>query len=162
MTSAFKNKSGFATDTANRYFEDYIPGSIHKFGEITVSEAEIVDFASKFDPQLFHLDPDKARNSLVGGLIASGFHTSAITMRLLVDHYLSQVAGLESPGLDTLRWLKPVRPGDRLWVRLHIVDTRKSKSKPDRGIVTTQVDTFNQHDEQVMAFRAMMFVRCRN
>ena len=95
---------------AERYFEDYHVGLMDEFGEITVTAEEIVEFASRYDPQTMHVDPDGAARDPMGGLIASGWHTAAMTMRLFVEHYLSKVATLPSPGLDELRWLRPVRP----------------------------------------------------
>ena len=106
--------SEFNLPIDDRYFEDYIPGSVYEFGSILVEEKDILDFAQKFDPQIFHLDKDKARNGPFGGLIASGWHTTALAMRLLVDHFLSKVAGMGSPGSGPIRFLKPVRPGDEL------------------------------------------------
>ena len=161
MKTPFNNKTSFATPCSDRYFEDYIPGSIHEFGEILVDEAEVIEFARHYDPQYFHTDPLKARDSMFGGLIASGFHTGSMVMRLLVDHYLSEVAGMGSPGLDELRWLKPVRPMDRLWIRITITEAKRSRSKPDRGLVSGLVEVFNQNNEIVMTFKAMVFVGSR-
>ena len=105
-----------------RWFEDYTPGSVYEFGSIHVSEQEIIAFASQYDPQPFHLDRALAAESVFGGLVASGWHTASMTMRLLVDYYLSEVSSLGSPGIDELRWLLPVRPGDELAVRVTILD----------------------------------------
>lgn len=162
MTTTFTNHSSFATATSNRFFEDYIPGSTHEFGQVEVTDEEVLAFARKYDPQYFHTDPVKARDSMFGGLIASGFHTAAMVMRLLVDHYLSQVAGMGSPGLDELRWLKPVRPGDQLRIRITIAQANRSRSKPDRGLVTSPVEVLNQKSEVVMTFTVMVFVKCRS
>src|SRR5215475_3072288 len=107
----------FATPIESRYFEDYVAGTVYTFGSTKVDEADIVRFAREYDPQPFHIDPAAARTSPFGGVIASGWHTAAIMMRLVVDHYLSRVASLASPGLDELRWTQPVRPGDTLSVR---------------------------------------------
>ncbi len=96
----------------DRYFEDYIPGAIFEYGEIRVDEPDIIDFARRFDPQDMHVDPDAARRGRFGGLIASGWHTGAIMMRLLADNFLPKGASLASPGIDELRWLHPVRPGE--------------------------------------------------
>jgi len=120
-----------------------------------------IEFARQYDPQYFHTDPLRARDSMFGGLIASGFHTAAMVMRLLVDHFLSQVAGMGSPGIDELRWLKPVRPGDRLWIRITIQEAKRSRSKPDRGLVSSLVEVLNQGNETVMTFKAMVFVGSR-
>ena len=130
----------FTAPRDDRYFEDYSPGHVYEFGTITVSEAEIVAFARQFDPQDFHMDPEKAAAGQFGGIIASGWHTASLAMRLYVDHYLSHVASLASPGVDEIRWLKPVRPGDTLRIRVTILDARPSRSKPDRGIVRARVE----------------------
>jgi acyl dehydratase len=143
------------------YFEDYVAGSVHEFGAITVAAAEVIAFARRFDPQPFHTDPDAAQQSIFGGLIASGWHTAALMMRLIVENYLSQVASLGSPGVDELRWLKPVRPGDTLSVRVTTLETNRSRSKPDRGIVRSFIEVLNQHREVVMSVQAVNFFRCR-
>lgn len=161
MNNPFNSKTSFTTPSSDRYFEDYIVGSVHEFGEVLVDETEVIEFAHKYDPQYFHTDPVKAQDSMFGGLIASGFHTGSMVMRLLVDHYLSQVAGMGSPGLDELRWLKPVRPGNRLWIRITIQEAKRSRSKPDRGLVSALVEALNQSNEIVMTFKAMVFVQCR-
>src|SRR5579864_8105352 len=142
-----------------RYFEDYVPGSAHEFGPVVVSESDILDFARRYDPQPFHADPDKAASGPFGGLIASGWHTAAITMRLLVDHYLSAGSSLGSPGIDEVRWTKPVRPGDTLAVRVTVVEARRSRSKPDRGLVRSRIEVLNQLGEVVMSLTAMNFMR---
>lgn len=153
--------STFTTPIEKRYFEDYVPGSVHEFGPIKVEEAEIIEFARRYDPQPFHIDPEAAKDSIYGGLIASGWHTAGLMMRLLVDHYLSHVASLGSPGVDELRWLKPVRPGDELSVRVTVLETRRSRSKPDRGIVRSFVEVLNQKGEVVMTLKAVNFLLCR-
>src|SRR6516225_11895720 len=151
----------FKTPINDRYFEDYIEGDIHCFGSITVELDELIAFARRFDPQSFHVDPDAAKLTQFGGLIASGWHTAALTMRLFAEHYLTHVASLASPGLDELRWLKPVRPGDTLSVRATVTTARRSRSKPDRGVVTTLIEVFNQHGVPVMTMKAMNLLRCR-
>ncbi len=145
----------------DRYFEDYVAGAVHNFGSIKVEESEIIDFARHFDPQSFHVDPELANDSIYGGLIASGWHSASLMMRLFVDHYLSHVASLGSPGVDELRWLKPVRPGDVLSLRVTVSETTRSRSKPDRGIVNSYVETLNQNGEVVMTMKALNFVKCR-
>ncbi|MGE5385541.1 MAG: MaoC family dehydratase [Betaproteobacteria bacterium] len=152
----------FSTPIDKRYFEDYVPGTRYEFGEIGVSQAEIVDFAQRFDPQVFHVDPEGAQATPFGGLIASGWHTGSLMMRLIADHYLSSVASLASPGVDELRWLRPVRPGDRLRVRILVVDAHRSRTKPDRGMVRSSVEVVNQQGETVMSMILMNFLRCRN
>ncbi|MFH0960448.1 MAG: MaoC family dehydratase, partial [Pseudomonadota bacterium] len=131
--------SSFINPIDDRYFEDYVAGTVHNFGSITVEESEIVDFARRFDPQPFHTDPQLAKDSIYGGLIASGWHSASLMMRLFVQHYLSHVASLGSPGVDELRWLKPVRPGDVLSLRITVSEVIRSRSKPDRGIVNSYV-----------------------
>ena len=98
----------------DRWFEDYVPGAVHDLGSVVVDEQEVIAFARQFDPQPFHLDKERAEESVFGGLIASGWHTACMAMRLIVDHYLSEVSSEGSPGIDELRWLRPVRPGDQL------------------------------------------------
>ena len=142
-------RSQFRTPVEKRYFEDYEEGSVHEFGSIAVEEEEIVSFGRRYDPQVFHTDPVEATKTVFGGLVASGWHTAALAMRLIVDHYLSHVASLGSPGVDELRWLKPVRPGNKLSLRISIVETRRSRTKPDRGIVCSLVEAMNQDHEVV-------------
>jgi acyl dehydratase len=154
--------SQFVTPVDDRYFEDYIAGDIHEFGSIAVTGDEIVEFASRYDPQPFHTDRDAARNTEFGGLIASGWQTAGWMMRLVVEHFLSHVASLASPGVDELRWTKPVRPGDTLSVRATIVETRPSASKPDRGLVRTRFEVLNQRGEVVMSAKAMNLLKRRD
>ena len=151
----------FTTPAEDRYFEDYVPGSVHEFGSIAVEEAEMINFARRFDPQPFHIDPEAAKQSIFGGLIASGWHTASLAMRLLVDHYISHVASLGSPGVDELRWLKPVRPGDTLSVRITLLVAQRSRSKPDQGFIRGSTEVLNQHGEVVMTMKSGGFVRCR-
>jgi acyl dehydratase len=145
-----------------RYFEDYKVGSTYEYGTIAVDEAEAIAFARKFDPQPIHVDPVAAADGPFGGLIASGWHTTALMMRLFVDHYLSSVASLASPGVDELRWLKPVRPGDELRIRVTVTEARISRSKPERGIVRTMIEVLNQHGEIVSSMNAMNLLRTRS
>jgi acyl dehydratase len=147
------DKVSFAAPADERYFEDYVAGSVHEFGDFTVTEADVVDFAKRFDPQYIHTDPDSAKNGPFKGLIASGWHSGAILCRLMVDHYISHVASLGSPGVDEMRWLHPVRPGDKLRIRTKITETRLSKSKPDRGLVSCEVEMINQEDQPVMSLK---------
>lgn len=144
-----------------RYFEDYSTGETLEFGDYLVTETEIIEFASKYDPQAFHIDPEAAKYSIYGGLIASGWMTGSIMMRLMADSFVSPRASMGSPGMDEVRWLQPVRPGDRLRMRVSILSTRRSTSKPDRGIVVSLSEALNQHDEVVMSFRSMLMTRCR-
>lgn len=153
--------SGFSAPIDDRFFEDYRPGSVHLFGSLTISRDEIIEFAQRFDPQAFHLDPEAAKGTMYGGLIASGWHTSSLMMRLFVDHYLSHNASLGSPGVDALRWYKPVRPGDRLAIRVTVTETRRSRTKPDRGILHSYVEVLNQDDEVVCSMKALNMLLCR-
>jgi acyl dehydratase len=155
-------ETSFPVDRAQRYFEDYRPGLVLEFGAVPVDEAQIVDFARKYDPQPFHVDAAQAAQGPFGGLIASGWHTGSLMMRLLVEHYLSPLASLGSPGLDELRWPAPVRPGDTLSVRVTILEARRSASKPDRGLVRSLLEVLNQRREVVMSCRALNFMRCRD
>ena len=144
-----------------RYFEDYVPGAVHEFGAIAVDENDVIEFATRFDPQSFHIDPIAARDSHFGGLIASGWHTCSMVMRAMVDEYLSTVASIGSPGVDEIRWLMPVRPGDTLSVRIEILDARPSQSKPDRGLVHSSIETLNQNGDIVMRMKTIGFFRRR-
>jgi acyl dehydratase len=125
--------SNFAAPVDQRYLDDYIAGSAFEFGQISLSEEEIIDFARRFDPQPIHTDAQAAAHSPFGGLIASGWHTASVMMRLFTDHFLSHVASIASPGVDELRWLMPVRPGDALSIRVTILEVKRSRSKPDRA-----------------------------
>jgi acyl dehydratase len=154
--------STFSLSVDERYFEDYVPGSVYEFGSIVMREEEMVDFARRFDPQIFHIDAEAARKSAFQGLIASGWYTGAVSMRLLVDHYLSHVASLGSLGMDEVRFLKPVRPGDELSIRVTVLETRRSQSKPDRGIVRSSIEVMNQQGEVVMSRTAANLMRCRD
>lgn len=146
----------------DRYFEDYVAGSVHEFGSIAVEQDEVIAFANRFVPLPYHTDPELAKKTIYGGLIASGWHTAALMMRLYTEHYLSKVANLGSPGVDELRWDKPVRPGDVLSIRVTILETRLSNSKPDRGIVRSFVEVLNQNREVVMSLKMVNLVRTRD
>ena len=146
----------------DRWFEDYVPGTVHDLGSVVVDEQEVVAFARQFDPQPFHLDQERAEKSVFGGLVASGWHTACMVMRLMVDHYLSEVSSEGSPGIDELRWLRPVRPGDQLLVSITILDARRSRSRPERGVVRSQIETLNQDGQVVMHLTFAVFIRCRN
>jgi acyl dehydratase len=155
------SKSSFTTSPENRYFEDYVAGSVHEFGSVAVEEQEILDFGKRFVPLSYHTDPELAKKSIYGRLIASGWHTAALMMRLYTDHYLSRIANLGSPGGDELRWDKPVFPGDELSIRVTVLESRRSESKPDRGIVRSFVEVMNQNREIVMSVKMVNFVRSR-
>ncbi len=144
-----------------RYFEDYPEGLTATAGPVTVREEDIIAFAQRYDPQYFHIDPVAAQESPYGGLIASGWHTCAIMMRLLVENFLSPASSLGSPGIDELRWRAPVRPGDRLSVHVRVIEARPSQSKPDRGLIRSAIEVRNQRGEAVMTLTAMNLVRRR-
>jgi acyl dehydratase len=145
----------FLRPISDRYFEDYIEGDVHCFGTI-------VAFANRFDPQTLHTDPEAAKSGPFGGLIASGWHTAGLMTRLFMDHYLTKVASLGSPGGDELRWLKPVRPGDTLSVRVTVLKAVPSKSKLDRGAVTSFVEVINQAGEVAMTFKVVNIIAKRS
>jgi acyl dehydratase len=145
---------------AKTYFDDFKVGEVAALGERHVSEEEIIAFAKQFDPQPFHVDPEAAKTSMFGGIIASGWHTCALSMRMMCDAYLLDAASLGSPGVDQIRWLKPVRAGDTIRGERITVEARASQSKPDRGVVTSEWRVYNQHDELVMTMRGMgMFLK---
>jgi acyl dehydratase len=148
------SSTDFLVAIDDRYFEDYEANAVYEYGLRVVGEAEIVDFAARFDPQPIHLDAKFAAHGPFGGLIASGWHTAGIFMRLFADHYLSRVASLGSPGVDELRWSTPVRPGDSLRLRTTIVETRRSRSKLDRGLVRTHAELLNQDDKNALTLTA--------
>ena len=145
-----------------RWFEDYVPGTVYDLGSVMVDEQEVIAFAQQFDPQPFHLDKEQAEKSVFGELIASGWHTACMAMRLIADHYLSEVSSEGSPGIDEIRWLRPVRPGDQLTVRITVIDARRSRSRPERGIVRSKTETLNQDGEVVMHLTSTIFIRCHN
>ena len=151
----------FPVPLAERWFEDFVPGAVYEFGRAEVGESEIINFARRFDPQPMHLEPEAAAHGPFGGLIASGWHTAAIMMRLFVDHFLPGHASLASPGIDELRWTLPVRPGDILRLRVTVLEAVRSRSKPDRGMVRTLIEVLNQHDAVVMSLKPMNLLRCR-
>ncbi|WP_433464603.1 MaoC family dehydratase [Spirillospora sp. CA-128828] len=151
----------FTAPIDDRYFEDYAEGATYEYGHVTVSEAEILEFARRFDPQPIHVDADFAASGPFKGIIASGWHTGSIMMRLFADHVLSRVASLASPGVDELRWPAPVRPGDSLRLRVTILEARPSRSKPDRGIVRTRAELLNQDDQAVLHTLPMNLLRRR-
>jgi len=155
------DKAGFKTSVEDRYFEDYVPGSVHEFGRITIEEDGIVAFGKQFDPQLFHTKPEDAKSTIYGGLIASGWHTASLMMRECVRHYLPRAASLGSHGVDELRWNLPVRPGDTLSVRVTILEASRSRSKPDRGIVQSLFEVLNQDGNVVMSAKGVNFISCR-
>jgi acyl dehydratase len=152
----------FAVPIDDRYFEDYQPGASYEYGSVEVTEADILAFARRWDPQPIHIEPDWARTGPFGGLIASGWHTSAICMRMFIDHYLTHNASLASPGIDEMRFAIPVRPGDVLRLRLTVAESRPSRSKPDRGLIFTRFEAVNQDDAIVMSLIALNMIGRRH
>ena len=144
-----------------RFFEDFSPGEVTEFGDYLITEEEILEYARRYDPQPFHVDREAAAESMFGGLIASGWMTGSIMMRLLVEHFISPISGMGSPGVDEVRWPKPVRAGDRLRVRITTIEAKRSQSKPDRGIIQVQQEMINQHGDTVMSLRGTSFLKCR-
>ena len=141
------------TDTSDFIpFESFEIGQVQEFGAYEVTEAEILEFARKYDPQFFHLDPEAAKNSLFGGLCASGWHTCGMTMAMMVENMDKTGRSLGSPGLDELRWKRPVYPGDVLSVRMEVLDLVPSRSRPGIGFVISRTTTLNQNGDVVMEF----------
>lgn len=136
-------------------------GKVITYQGPTVTEQAILEYARQYDPQAFHIDKTAAEQSIYGGLIASGWHTMSLTMRMLCDAYLLEAASMGSPGVDTIRWLRPVRPGDTLSLRTIVTETRRSRSKPDRGIICYDAEVFNQQGDIVMSFNAMGMFKTR-
>lgn len=145
----------------DRFFEDYVPGVGGTYGPTSVTEAEIVAFATSFDPHAMHVDPVAARSGGFGGLIASGWHTTALMMRLMVGNFLNEKASVASPGVDELRWVRPVRPGDELRARFEVVSARASRSRPDRGLMRVGIEMINQDDQVVMTQTMINLLRRR-
>lgn len=146
------------TGVSRLYWDDFRAGQAFELGSRTVSKEEIVRFARAFDPQPFHVDEAAAQRYPYGGLIASGWHTASMVMRMFVDGLLAERApSMGSPGVDELRWLKPVRPGDTVTLTLHVVETRASRSKPDRGLVIVRHELRNQSGETVMTMLSKGF-----
>ena len=143
------------------YFEDLAPGQVYALGQRTLDRNEIVAFAQDWDPQPFHLDEEAAAASIYGGLIASGWHTVCVFMRLFADGLLRRAAALGSPGVDEVRWLRPVRPRDTLEARLEIVEVTPSRSRPDRGSVRIRCLMTNQDDDEVLTMQAILLFRRR-
>jgi len=147
--------------TAEVYFEDFTPGREFRTEGITITEGQIIDFAMTFDPQPFHLNVEAAKASIYEGLIASGFQTMALTFRLFVQTRALAACSLGSPGVDEVRWLRPVRPGDTLKATVQVLEQRPSMSKPDRGIVRLHWTTVNHRGEPVLTMTSLQLVRRR-
>lgn len=141
-----------------RYFEDFRVGDTFDLGSQTITEEDIVTFAKRFDPQPFHIDPERAKDSIFGGLVASGWHTTAIFMRLFFNGLLSDTASMGSPGVDEVRWLKPVRPGNSIYARFTVLESTPSRSRSNLGILRSVCELYNQDGEQVMCLKGVHFV----
>ena len=161
MTGALRLPD-FSLPPSERHLEDYVVGAAYEYGTLVVSEEEILEFANRFDPQPIHVDRAFALAGPFHGIIASGWHTASLMMRLLADHYLPGSASLASPGIDELRWLQPVRPNDALRIRVTVLESRRSRSKPDRGLVRSAIEVLNQDDDVVMTVNALNMVRVRD
>ena len=154
--------AGHTTDHILYYWEDLLPGSERDLGTITPTREEIIAFASQFDPQPFHLDDAAAKASVFGSLCASGWHTCAMAMRLMVTNFLHQSSSLGSPGLENLQWKKPVLPNDTLRLRHKIIASRPMRSKPDVGLVRTEWHMHNQHGDLVLFMEGWSMFRRRH
>jgi acyl dehydratase len=142
------------------YWEDFSAGQVVEYGPRLVTAEEIKDFAAAFDPQPMHLDEEAARATMIGGLCASGWHTCSIMMRMIADGFIMNSSSMGAPGVDEVRWLAPVRPGDRLTVRASVLETRASNTRPDRGFAKFCFDVFNAAGTRVMTSTAqLMFGR---
>jgi acyl dehydratase len=150
------------TDSFKYYFEDFEPGQMTEVKGPTLSREEIVEFASRFDPQPFHVDEEKAKQSIYHGVIASGWHTASLCMRMICDAYLLDAASMGSSGVDEMRWLIPVRPGDTISMRMTVLETKTSRTRPDMGIVRHRWDVFNQNQELVMEMTGVGLYRRRH
>ncbi|HEX6512665.1 MAG TPA: MaoC family dehydratase [Chloroflexota bacterium] len=154
-------EADFAVARERRALEDFVEGAVYEYGPISFSADEMVEFARRYDPQLMHTDPEYAEAGPYGGLIASGWQTASMMMRLVVDHYLPTTASIGSPGVDELRWHRPVRPGDALRLRITVLEVRPSQSKPDRGILRSKWEALNQCDELVLSLAGVNFILTR-
>jgi acyl dehydratase len=143
------------------FWEDFPVGNVRDFGDLPVTREAVLEFARKFDPQPFHVDDEAAQASLFGGLCASGWHTCAMAMRMMCDGYLLDSASLGSPGIDHLRWLKPVFPGDALRVRMTVLAARPMASRPSVGLVQSHWEVRNQNDEPVLTMEGWGMFRRR-
>ena len=139
------------------FWEDFVPGVRERMGQVIVDREEVIDFARRYDPQPFHIDEEEAENSIYGGIIASGWHTCSMVMRLMCDSYLLNSSSLGSPGIEGVKWPRPVYPDDVLTAFRTVTETRASSSKPDRGIVKTFWETENQNGDLVMSMTGINF-----
>jgi acyl dehydratase len=136
-------------EITGRYLEDFAVGQTFRSGRLRIDKERIKTFGAEFDPQPFHIDEEAARDTIFGGLAASGWHTAAVTMRLLVEGDLKPSGGIVGAGFDEFRWPRPVRPGDELRVESEVLEVRRSKSRPDQGLIKVRTTTLNQNDEAV-------------
>jgi len=150
-----------APEHVTRYFEDYVPGLTVDCGSFSLDEGQIIAFAKDYDPQPFHVDPAAAAAGPYGGIIASGWQTTSLMMRQVVEHFISPESGLGAAGIDELRWPRPVRPGDTLRVTATVLEARRSASKPDRGIIRSRMELTNAAGQPVMTLSAVNFVLVR-
>ena len=141
-----------------RYFEDFAVGDVLDLGTTSASQEEIIAFAKQFDPQPFHTDPERAKDSAFGTLVASGWHTGGLLMRLLVDNLLNDTISLGSPGLDEIRWRQPVHPDEVLHGRLTVLEVNTSKSRPNMGIVRSLCEVINPAGDVVMSLKGIHFL----
>jgi acyl dehydratase len=152
----------FTTRVEDRHFEDYVAGTTHEFDDVeALTEAEIVGFARSYDAQYFHLDPVAALEGPFGGLVASGWQTAALMNRLCVRHYLPTIASLGGHVADDLRWFRPLRPDEPLRLRVTVLATKPSKTKPDRGVVTSRAELVGTDDQTVFVATVVNFIRRR-
>ncbi len=151
----------FSVPLDKRYFEDYVAGPVYEYGPVSVSEAEIIRFAEKFDPQYIHIDPQKSLRGPFGGLISSGWHTASLAMRLYAENFILPAIALAPPAFDDLRWVKPVRPGDSLSIRVSVIDSGRSESQPNTGSVRVFLEVLNQNRETVMTAKITNRLLCR-
>jgi acyl dehydratase len=155
--------SGLDRDFMPKYFfEDFTPDEVADYGPRTMTREEIIAFAAEFDPQPMHLDEDAARATMLGGLAASGWHSCAFIMRMMCDWFVADAASWGGPGVEEVRWLRPVRPGDALTLRRHTVEKRTSKSRPEMGFVKFAYSLLNQHGETVMTLTTTMMIGRRD
>jgi acyl dehydratase len=155
------NDASFLRAAPGKYFEDYPVGAVFTGGPIAVSEADILDFARRYDPQPMHVDKAAAEAGPFKGLIASGWHTGSLMMQMLARHFVPSPGNLPSPGVDELRWVRPVRPGDILSLRVTVESARRSRSKPGQGVVVSLVEVLNQNGEPVPSLKPISLMRCR-
>jgi acyl dehydratase len=144
-----------------QYLEDFTAGQVYRSGRLRVDKDQIIAFARQFDPQSYHLDEEVARKSVFGGLVASGWHTAALTMRLLVDGEFRPAGGILGVGFDELSWPRPVRPGDELHTESEVLEVLPSTSRPDRGLIRVRTSTLNQNGETVQIYTGNLLVRRR-